>query len=80
MTKDTLPTYAIVELLIRLGHINPHIGDYKDHAIYSGGVIVKTTNGNITFLKTLIMQQFEQPEVITDADLKQVSLTFKPAK
>lgn len=78
MTKDNIPTYAIVELLIRLAHIDPHIGDYKDHAVYTDAVIVKTTQGHITFLKALIKQQFNHPDLITDADLKQVALTFKP--
>lgn len=49
--KNDLPTYAIVELLIRLSHINPLIGDYKGHALFDDGVIVKTTHGNITFSK-----------------------------
>ncbi len=80
MTKDTLPTYAIVELLIRLAQIDPHIGDYKGHAVYTDAVIVKTTLGNITFSKTLIGQQFNHPELITEAELKKVAKTFKPAK
>lgn len=80
MTKDTLPTYAIVELLIRLAQINPHIGDYKGHAIYTDAVIVKTTLGHITFSKILIGQQFHHPELITEAELKKAVTTFKPAK
>lgn len=80
MTKDTLPTYAIVELLIRLAQIDPHIGDYKDHAIYTDAVIVKTTLGHITFSKVLIRQQFNHPELITEAELKKTIITFKPAK
>ena len=79
MTKDTLPTYAIVELLIRLAQINPHIGDYKDHAVYTDAVIVKTTLGHFTFSKALIRQQFNQPELITEADLIKAIETFKPA-
>ena len=78
MTKETLPTYAIVELLIRLEQIDPHIGGYKDHAIFTDGVIVKTTLGNITFTKTLIRQQFSHPEQVTEAALKKAILTFKP--
>ncbi|OCX50851.1 hypothetical protein BEL04_19175 [Mucilaginibacter sp. PPCGB 2223] len=80
MTKDTLPTYAIVELLIRLAQIGPHIGDYKDHAIYTDTVIVKTTLGHITFSKSLIKAQFNQPELISDTELKNAAATFKPAK
>lgn len=80
MTKDTLPTYAIVELLIRLAQIDPHIGDYKGHTIYTDAVTVKTTLGHITFSKPLIAQQFNHPELITEAALKKVAKTFKPAK
>ena len=79
MAKDSLPTYALVELLIRLAPINPHIGDYKDHAVYTDAVIVKTTSGHITFPKTLIQQQFDHPELITTAQLQKIALTFKPA-
>ncbi|WP_448700903.1 hypothetical protein ACFGVR_02450 [Mucilaginibacter sp. AW1-3] len=78
MTKNTIPTYAIVELLIRLEQIDPHIGDYKDHAIYTDAVIVKTTLGHITFPKTLIAQQFNQPELISITELKDAALSFKP--
>ena len=78
MTKDTLPTYAIVELLIRLAQLNPHIGDYKGHSTSADNDIVKTTNGKIPLLITLIWQQFEQPDLITEADLKQVILAFQP--
>jgi len=78
VTKDTLPAYAIVELLIRLAQIDPHIGDYKGHAISVDSAVVKTTNGKIPLLKTLIWQQFEQPDLITEADLKEVILAFQP--
>lgn len=80
MTKDTLPTYAIVELLIRLTHFNPLIGDYKGHVIYADGVIVKTTHGSITFTKALIRQQFDDPQGITEVDLINVTSLFRPAK
>lgn len=80
MTKNTLPTYAIVELLIRLSQFNPLVGDYRGHAIYNDGVIVKTTHGSITFTQALIKQQFDDPQVITDAELITVLTLFKPAK
>ena len=69
MTRSNLPTYAIVELLIRLAHINPFIGDYKDHLIYDDGFVVKTNRGTITFSKDIIMQQFHDPDQITDNHL-----------
>jgi hypothetical protein len=80
VTKNTLPTYAIVELLIRLSHTNPAIGDYKDHLFRQDGVIVKTTFGSILFSKALIVKQFESPELITSAELAAVALQFKPLK
>ncbi|MBW4890551.1 hypothetical protein KXQ82_12515 [Mucilaginibacter sp. HMF5004] len=80
MTKNTLPTYAIVELLIRLSHIDPFIGDYKGHAVYDDGVLVKTTGGTITFSKALIKQQFDAPDQITDAELKVIAQLFTTAK
>jgi len=78
MPKSNLPTYAIVELLIRLSKFDPAIGDYKDHAVYDDEVIVKTSKGNIRFPRALILQQFEAPEQITDEQLKKVALWFNP--
>lgn len=80
MAKNTLPTYAIVEILIRLSHFNPLIGDYKDHTVYDTGVIVKTTHGNITLSRALIMRQFNEPENIGDEELIVLTMLLKPAK
>jgi hypothetical protein len=79
VAKHTIPTYAIVELLIRLSHINPLIGDYKGHAVYNDGVMVKTSSGTIPFTKKLIDQQFNHPESITDAQLLDIARLFIPA-
>lgn len=80
MPKSDLPTYAIVELLMRLARHNSSIGDYKDHAISEDGVIIKTTGGTIKFANTLVMRQFEAPELITEAELARVATSFKPIK
>jgi hypothetical protein len=78
MTKNNLPTYAIVELIIRLAKYNDSIGDYKDHAVYDSEVIVKTSAGTIIFPQTLIVKQFESPELITGDELLAISARFKP--
>ncbi|MBS1529784.1 MAG: hypothetical protein JSU01_05725 [Bacteroidetes bacterium] len=78
MAKHNLPTYAIVELLIRLAHLNEAIGDYKDHAICDGDVIVKTSAGIIHFPQHLVMKQFESPESITEAELHGLVAGFNP--
>lgn len=80
MIKNNLPTYAIVELLMRLARHDSSIGDYKDHAISEDGVTVKTTGGSIKFSNTLVIRQFEEPELITEAELARISTSFKPAK
>lgn len=79
MPKDDLPTYAIVEILIRLADSNTHIGSYKDHTIHEEGVIVKTTQGVIDLPRSLVMQQFHQPELITDAELSAIANKFRKA-
>ncbi|MVN89705.1 hypothetical protein [Mucilaginibacter aquatilis] len=79
MSKDTLPTYAIVELLIRLADFNASIGAYKDHIPHEFGVMVKTTNGHINFSRQLILQQFNNPALIDEPQLKEVALLFKAA-
>ena len=77
MPKNNLPTYAIVELLIRLEKHDSMIGDYKDHAVYDDEVIVKTTHGSIIFPQSLILKQFEAPEQITEEELTQTANLFK---
>jgi hypothetical protein len=79
MSKDDLPTYAIVEILIRLSEYNPQIGNYKDHLVHDNGVMVKTSNGHINFPHNLVIQQFNAPELITEDDLKSVTSQFKKA-
>ncbi|MGZ3764859.1 MAG: hypothetical protein ACXVA2_09350, partial [Mucilaginibacter sp.] len=70
-------TYAIVELLIRLEKHAPSIGNYKNHTVYDNGVIVKTTSGSIKFPQSLVIQQFETPERITEADLADTATLFR---
>jgi hypothetical protein len=76
MPKSNLPTYAIVELLIRLAKFDSAIGNYKDHTVYDDEVIVKTSGGYIRLPATLVVQQFEAPELIIDDQLKKVAQWF----
>ncbi len=78
--NSNLPTYAIVELLMRLAKYNNVIGDYKDHRVNDAEVLVKTTGGAICFPQSLIMQQFENPDLINDHLLCQTIASFKPAR
>ena len=78
MAKNNLPTYAIVELLIRLAKHNEAIGDYKDHAVYDHDVIVKTSGGTIVFSQAIVIRQFESPESITEHELITTGAGFKP--
>lgn len=77
MSKHHLPTYAIVELLIRLSQYNYLIGDYKNHSIFDKGVMVKTSGGSINFPANIILKQFENPGSITDSELADMALLFK---
>lgn len=79
MHKHNLPTYAIVELLIRLEKFNPAIGGYKNHSVSDTAVVVKTSGGSITFPQQLVTQQFESPELITDNLLADAASGFKPS-
>ena len=80
MPKDNLPTYTIVELLMRIAQHNTLIGDYKNHIAFDEGVIVKTSGGTIRFPMDLVMQQFENPELVTDAVLLNTAVSFKPLR
>ena len=77
MQNNNLPTYAIVELLIRLEKYNQSVGSYKNHAGYNGGVIVKTSGGSIVLSQSVIIKQFETPELISDDDLSRIADLFK---
>jgi len=77
MPKNNLPTYAIVELLIRLEKYNPAIGGYKNHTEFDSGVIVKTSGGSIEFPTELVEQQFHSPEQITEKNLQKAALLFR---
>ncbi len=77
MSKNDLPTYAIVELLIRLSSFNPTIGNYKDHYLNNENVIVKTAHGPVTLPQKLILRQFNAPEEISEDDLKAIALQLK---
>ena len=81
MPRNDLPTYAIVELLIRIARYNKTIGDYKGHRLVNAEVWVKTTGGALRFPQSLVMQQFENPELINDkALLKQALGSFRTTK
>jgi hypothetical protein len=80
MHKNNLPTYAIVELLMRLAQHNTSIGDYKNHSAFDEGVMVKTSGGTIRFPMALIMQQFEDPEMVSDTVLLNIASSFKPLR
>jgi hypothetical protein len=77
MPKHSLPTYAIVELLIRLSRYNYLIGDYKNHSVFDTGVMVKTSGGSISFPVAIIVQQFENPTAITESELASIALLFR---
>jgi hypothetical protein len=79
MRENHLPTYAIVELLIRLEQHDPAIGDYKDHSVYDNGVLVKTTGGSIRISQSLVIQQFETPESISENELASIAALFRSA-
>jgi hypothetical protein len=80
MPKNNIPAYAIVELLMRLSYYNELIGDYKGHTVRTENVIVKTTGGGITFPIPLIMQQFNNPEMIDNDALVNVASLFKTSR
>lgn len=80
MLRSNLPVYAIVELLMILSNVDQSIGNYKDHSIKEDDVKVKTTGGILHFPKNIIMQQFENPELISNDDLKYLLGSFKPVR
>ena len=79
MTRNHLPTYVIVELLIRLSQHNYLIGDYKYHSVFDTGVMVKTSGGSISFPTQIVLKQSESPTTISDEELSQIALRFRKA-
>lgn len=80
MPKHNIPVYAIVELLMLLGQHDDSAGDYRGHTIRDNHVLVKTTNGSITFSHALIMKQFSDPENVTRTDLLNTLSSFRPLR
>ena len=78
MFKSNLPTYVLVELLIRISSFDNKIGDYKNHTYFDDGVMVKTNQGTIHFPESLVMNQFQTPELITEQALIETAASFKP--
>ena len=78
MNTINLPTYAIVELLIRVTPFNSLIGHYKNHSINNDGAIVNTSSGSILIPESLIIDQFKNPEMVTEKILLDMALSFKP--
>lgn len=77
MPEHPLPTYVIIELLIRLVPHNFMIGDYKNHSVFDTGVMVRTSGGSISIPKGIVIQQFENPGSITDSELAKAALLFR---
>ncbi|WP_413669970.1 hypothetical protein ACEN9X_08560 [Mucilaginibacter sp. Mucisp86] len=77
MSQNTLPLYAIVELLMRLAGIDPQIGNYKNHSERGDNVFVKTTNGTIQLSRALILSQFHKPDDIEKRDLESLAARFR---
>jgi len=77
MSKNKLPLYAIVELLMRVTGINPQIGNYKNHAERRDQVVVKTSNGTIQLSRALVLSQFHRPEDIEKRDLESLASRFR---
>lgn len=75
---SSVPLYAIVELLIRLGDYNDEIGNYKDHVILDKNVRVTTTTGHLLLPLSLVMNQFHSPDAIDEATLKLIALSYSP--
>ena len=80
MSKSNLPAYAIVELLMRLSSYNKKIGDYRGHMLRNGYVFVKTTGGSLRFTTEMILQQFENPDLVSHETLAQTAALFKPPR
>ncbi|QEM06334.1 hypothetical protein DIU31_023460 [Mucilaginibacter rubeus] len=77
MSKNKLPLYAIVELLMRLAGIDPQIGNYKNHSERGDNVLVKTANGTIQLSRALVLSQFHKPEDIEKRDLESLASRFR---
>lgn len=80
MPKHNIPAYAIVELLMRLSHYNKHIGDYRGHTVRGDLVLVQTSGGKINFTQSLVMRQFENPELIGNDELVKIASLFNAVR
>jgi len=76
MMSNSVPIYAIVELLIRLEEYNENIGNYKNHVITEKNVRVTTSTGHILLPLSLVMNQFHSPDAIDETTLKLLAIGY----
>ncbi|MGN7988851.1 hypothetical protein ACTJKC_15985 [Pedobacter sp. 22226] len=72
------PLYIYYELLIRLSEIESEIGHYVSSTADQEICIIRTTNGTVKVPLNLVKRQFEDPNLISNEELKVLSKTFRP--
>lgn len=70
------PIFIFYELLIRLSEIDPEIGEYLSHNDFDHQFSIRTTNGVLSLPKDVLEKQFNDPEMLTQADLQSVVSNF----
>ncbi|WP_316833039.1 hypothetical protein [Pedobacter aquatilis] len=71
------PLYLYYEILIRLEELVPNIGDYLAAHERENECLIKTTTGQLTVPKTLLMKQFEDPNLIAESEMATLSQNFQ---
>ncbi|GAA4214460.1 hypothetical protein GCM10022289_48090 [Pedobacter jeongneungensis] len=72
------PLYIYYELLIRLSEIESEIGHYVSSTADQEICIIRTTNGTVKVPLNLVKRQFEDPNLISNEELKVLGKTFRP--
>ncbi|MCL4638709.1 MULTISPECIES: hypothetical protein [Olivibacter] len=66
-----IPVFVIHELIIRLQEIDPLVGEYKSHYFSTEDAVVETSYLQLRFPMYLLRKQFQDPELISQDELRQ---------
>jgi hypothetical protein len=76
MKNEEMPSYAIVEILIRISAFHPNLGRYKDHDLIGPMVVIKITSGRVMVKAELVSKHLQSPHTVSLNELENAVIMF----
>jgi hypothetical protein len=70
------PVFIFRELTLSLSQIRPDIGDYDSSFVRDNEFMILTTNGRIAIDYETIAKQYQDPKLLSKADLAVLAQSF----